>query len=207
MRYITTPTFLIILAALALLAGVGAPLRFAAEPEKWAIAVAAGGAVAGILFTAAAKFHADARDRAFALLLAFQKDKDLNNAIRNVGIFFKLNHGLDVNTVIQFYNSHGRKEIKMRHDIDTIGNFFEDMAIAIKCKEINEEILEEYFNGIFLRYYRHIKNNNFLLVSRNNPPIEKSPFGDTTRPEIFYNLDELHDRWWPRYYYRWRYPI
>ncbi len=207
MRYITTPNFLMILAAAALLAGVGAPLQFAAKPEEWVIAFAAGGAVAGFLFTAAVKFHADARDRAFALLLEFQKDKHINNAMRNVGIFFKLNQGLDVNTVIQLYDSHGMHEIKLRKDIDIIGNFFEDMAIAVKCKEINEEILEEYFNGMFIRYYSHIKNNNILLVIRNDPPIVNSPYGDTRTPEVFYNLDKLYDRWWPRYYYRWRYPI
>ena len=133
--------------------------------------MAAAGAVAGFLFTAAVKFHADARDRAFALLVEFQKDKDLNKAIRNVGIFFRLNQGLDVNTVIQLYKSHDRYAIKLRRDIDLIGNFYEDMAIAVKCKEINEEIIEEYFKGLLIRYCVHMRNNNIFLVLRNNPPI------------------------------------
>lgn len=208
MRYITTPPFLMFLAGVVLVAGVGSPFAFASdEPEKWVNAIAAAGAVAGFLFAAAAKFHADARDRAFALLVEFQKDKDLNNAIRNVGTFFRLNQGLDVNTVIQLYNSHGRYEIKLRRDIDLVGNFFEDMAIAVRCKEINEEIIEEYFNGLLIRYCVHMRNNNIFFVLRNNPPIANAPFGDTRRPEVFYNLDELYDRWWPRYYYRWCYPI
>ena len=196
-----------ILAVVVLVVGVGAPLQFAAKPEEWAVALAAAGAVAGFLFTAAVKFHSDARDHAFKLLTAFLENNELNDAFRNVGIFFRLNQGLDVNTVIQLFNSHGKHEIKLRQDIYRVGNFFEDMATAIKYKETNESILEEYFNGMLARYYQYMRDNNIFRVLRNNPPIANSPFGGTWRPEVFYNLDKLYERWWPRYYYRWRYPI
>ena len=79
------------------------------------------------------------------------------------------------------------------------------MANEVDIKTF-EEILEEFFAGIFIRYYAHMRDNNIVRVLRNNPPIKNSPFGTTTRSDVLSNLDGLYDLWLQRYYYRWRYP-
>ena len=168
--------------------------------KDWALLIVVGSAVAGFLFSAGVTLHAHARDRAFNLIQIIPKDKELGAAFKNVGAFFGLNNkGLDESDVIKLYNLQSNNAIKLRGDIILVGNYFEDMALSILYKEINEEMIENSFRGTFVRYYEYIRDNHILEVLRNNPPMNKSPFGKTIRPELFCNLDELYGRWGPRY--------
>lgn len=204
-RKITTPTSLIALALILLVLGIygafgwktGRPSLKPDEPLF--LILVAGATIAGILFTAAAKFHSDAVRRAFALVSAFRKDTELVSAFSNISAFFRLNEKLDIDDLNKLFNSQGKNEIKLWKDISIIGNFLEDMAISIIYMEVNEEILEEFFGGVLIRFYLNMIENNIFTFARNNPPIANSPFGNTRRPKIFINVDTLYYRWKKRY--------
>lgn len=204
-RTITTPTSLIALALIFLVLGIygafgwktGRPSLNPDEPLL--LILVAGATIAGILFTAAAKFHSDARDRAFALVSAFRNDTELDSAFNNIGLLFRLNKIFDIDDLTKLYNSQGKNEIQLWKDIYIIGNFFEDMAVSIIHMEVNEDILEDFFGGVLIRFYLNMSANNFFTIMRNNPPIANSPFGNTRRPEIFININTLYYRWKKRY--------
>lgn len=221
MRYITTPTVLIISAFFFLGCGLATLLLLLLPPEtpgetakltgsilsttptaptyNWLILTIAAGAVASFLFTSGVKLHAEARDRAFKVIAVFRKDPELEAAFQNVGAFFKLNKVLDEKDVIQLYNSRSKNAIKLRGDISLVGNFFEEVAIAILNREINEAMVQASFSDTLVRYYEYMRDKHILKVLRNNPPIDNSPFRKVRRPQIYCNLDELYKRWWLPY--------
>lgn len=152
--------------------------------------------VIGVLFNGAVKLHSEMRDRAFDLLLINRKDKIYREASSNLATFFRVNNCLSRDDIIQIYKSHDKYVVKIRQSIMVVGNFFEEMAIAIKYKEVNEQILEEFYHGIFLRFYGRI--SPFLPILRNEIDPKISPWGDIIRREVYCELDYLYERWKPR---------
>ena len=203
MRWITAPGTLIVVAVIVLVLGVYGTFwwktgRTNLKPDEPLLLVLIfSAAVAGFLFNSAAKFHSEMRDRAFNLLQTNNITKPYLEAYANVFRTLRRNKDLSQEKIVKIYVSKDARDIQFRNDIKVVGNFFEEMAIAIKCKEANEELLEEFYIGLFIRFYESIQR--FIPVIRNNPKIPNSPFEETSRIEVYSSLDWLYERWKPRY--------
>jgi len=202
-RWVTTPGPLMLFSLIVVGLGFGLPFWFADPPKDYVLVMAAAAAVGGFLFTASANFHAHARDRAFVFIEAYRKDKELHDAFRNVAPhFINPEDPIDLAYLLKLNKSDIETDIKLVEDMELIGTFFEDMATEILYKEINGDILEAYFDGVLVRYYDLFKKNDVLRFWINDPPIEGSPYGNTTRPEILVNMKKLYGSWEPRYWKR-----
>ena len=208
MRY-ATPGRLAFLAFISLVAGVLAPFvmtglfglvepvepaegELKPQAKDWAILAAAGVGIAGFLFNSAVKFHSEMCDRAFQFLKTAQENRILLNSMNSTGRFFKIN--TNRKDIINEY----KRNTKLRQSIRDFGNFCEEMAIAIKYREVNESILEEFYSSMFIRFYDNIRNDILPEIRRQGPQDNPWSPKEPTRPLTYENLDWLYKRWTPR---------
>lgn len=156
------------------------------------IIISAVAIVIGVLFNGAVKLHSEMRDRAFTLILTNRQDKAYMDAIVFVNEFFRNNTNLSADAIAAMYKSKEENDKNLCKNIRLVGNFYEDMAISIKYKEVNEPIIEEYFIGIFIRFYEKIED--FLPEMRRVWPPDTA-----SRIEVFCELDELYRKWKPKH--------
>jgi hypothetical protein len=71
----------------------------------------------------------------------------------------------------------------LKSEVNTILNFFEEMALAINNKLVDENTLRDFFRGIVLT---HIKSFNPWIEYRRSHSESK---------KVFQSLMELHERW------------
>lgn len=206
-RLVLSPTFLAILSFGFLTGGIVAPflltgnihrdvrLPGSTNPKDLVVLTAAAAAIAGFLFTAAVKFFADARDRAFNFLLTGQNSKEFLAALAQIARFFRYNPALrDHDALRRLLQSENPEDVAcleehlVRH-VRFAGNHFEEMALAIKAREANNELLEDYYAGILIRFYDQAL-----------PVLERLRANKhRIAPEVFRNVDWLYSRWSGRY--------
>lgn len=207
-RLVLSPAFLAVLSFCFLAGGIIAPflltgnihhavrLPGSTNPRDLVVLTAAAAAIAGFLFTAAVKFFADARDRAFNFLLTGQNSKEFLGALSHIARFFRCNPALRdhdaLRRLLQSENPEDRACLEhhlIRH-VRIAGNHFEEMALAIKAREANNELLEDFYAGILVRFYEQA-----------HPVFERSRSNEFRRaPEVFRNVDWLYSRWSRRYH-------
>ncbi len=165
------------------------------DPQPYLIIISAFVLVIGFLFTAVVTLHSKMIDQAFKMILTFRNDKDYHDATHYLGYFFKANKNLTVDDIIEIFTDD--RYMKVRVSLYKVANFYEQMAIAVKYREINEPITEEFFIGIFIRFYETTKD--FFPVIRNQVDVDPRPFGAVTRSEVYCEIDNLYKKWKPRY--------
>jgi hypothetical protein len=81
--------------------------------------------------------------------------------------------------------------------IAEVCNFFEELAIGVRSRQINEFIVKEFYQGMLCRVAQFVEP--WLPVVRNSPLVERHPFGSVSKPEVYENMFWLHERWSPTY--------
>lgn len=165
--------------------------------KDYLVLISAIALVIGVLFTQAIKLYSEVRDRAFSLLRQNRESPEYNVAAGRVARHFFKKGKFSREDVINLYKSDEEYDVEIRRAIVIVANFYEEMAIAIKYNEVNEALLKDFYIGTFVRLYDNIKE--FLIVVRNDPPIDNSPFKELRRPDVLCNLDLLYIRWKPKY--------
>ena len=79
----------------------------------------------------------------------------------------------------------------------SVGNFFEQLAIAVKANEVNEGLLYDFYCGMFYRSYMYMRD--FMPVLRNDDRFPDHSHGQAQLPELFATVQWLFDRWKPCY--------
>lgn len=154
--------------------------------------------VGAAFFAAAMRFHSEERDRAFKLLGENPKAQEILDTLNYVGRVITLNGRFNTKSATQVYISPDKGDREFVRKLFLASNFFEEIAIGVKYRQINEDISREFYAGMFCRCY--VATSAFYPVIRNYPErIEKHPFGQAVRPGIFTNVDWLYDRWRPYY--------
>jgi hypothetical protein len=154
---------------------------------------------AGVLLSNGVRIRSEKSDRAFKYLIEHGNQAALRSAAKNVTLFFRNNGTLDKNRAIELYvlRRYDADIAKVLDDLVLYINFLEEMAIGIKCGDIDERVLREFYCGIVIRMYDRIAGP-LLEVMRNFPErIDGHPLGNAQRPDLFVNLVWLADRWRP----------
>jgi uncharacterized membrane protein len=189
------------------------------EPEKWVIVFTAGAAIAGFLFNSAVKLHSETRDKTFNLLITtgntdFREKSDFYWQFRRTFPHEKLT-AEDIQCILaegnykskntvkrtssRFRNStySGKKKIvELKNSMFYTANFFEEIAIAIRQRDISEPTLREFYNSMFGQFWGFFEP--FLKVVRNKNEEFKFvglDYNVGERPEAFKNLEWLANRW------------
>lgn len=146
------------------------------------------------IFTAATKFHSEERDRAFKFLNEYSNNKELLDALGFVGKVINKNEKITHEIAKNIYLSSDFRDEAFKKKMFFVYNFFEEIAIGIRFKQINEDIIKEFYSGMLYRFYNY--TSVFLPIIRNSPTsIENHPFGKTLRPDMFVNVDWLYIQW------------
>jgi hypothetical protein len=147
----------------------------------------------GVIFSAAVKLHSEERDRAFKFLSENQNNPELLKALLAVSQFRTANEGIKPNKLRELYLDKSKEARKFMGKVSFICNFFEEMAIGVKYRQIHEGIVRDYYIGMLCRI--GVFMEPFLPLMRNIPQIDDHPFGSSQRPEIFENMEWLYRRW------------
>jgi len=130
---------------------------------------------AGVIFTAAVKLHSD--DRAYRFLAENVNSAELLAALSFIARLRALNGGaISTEQAMELYTSRDPDCRKVTQKIQIACNFFEEMAIAIRSRQINEFIVQEFYAGMLYRAGNFVMP--MLPIIRNEPPISGHPFGD-----------------------------
>ncbi|AZO22713.1 MAG: DUF4760 domain-containing protein [Mesorhizobium sp.] len=162
---------------------------------------------AAAVFAVAAKFQADERDRAFRFLTENVNSKELMTSMHFVGRIINSNNDIDALLARNICVSRDTNDVALISKITYVYNFFEEMAIAVANKQVNERILRDYYVGTICRFTE--STVVFLPIMRNFPEIiEGHPWVKRQRPDMFVNAIWLYVRWRPYYleYFRDRIP-
>ena len=174
-------------------------------------------AIGGVVFTNAASLHSQRRDRAFAFLAKSVDDETFFAAMRTVRNVYWTARDAQLPISAIAANIHHleleRVDVNLRAPLQAlfaeyepdvinqavieVGNFFEQLAIAVKHRETNEDMLYDFYCGMFWRSYLYLVD--FMPMIRNLPNVPGHSHGEAELPEIFSSLDWLFARWAPRY--------
>jgi hypothetical protein len=156
--------------------------------KDWVLLPAAGAAIAGYLYTSAVNLHTQRKDEAFQFLTRVDHSESFLRAIGNVNRFFESNEALSQEQIIEIVTPGGSEKFRtIQDDIRRVANFYEEMAIAIKYGHVQEELLEEFYSGLLIKFYESFKN--FL------PELRKLK----KREDLYCNVVALHSHWLPKY--------
>lgn len=149
----------------------------------------AGFVVVGFLFTAGIKLHTEIRDHAFSLLRESRSNSELRQAMYVVGGILREHReknepGLSLENV-KIIRSNNKK---LASQFKMVANFFEIIAIAIKHREVQESLLEDYYDQILINFYEGIKQEYLPFVRRLNK--------DSLT--LYMNLEKLSKCWQSR---------
>lgn len=174
-------------------------------------------AAAGVIFTGAATLHSQARDRAFKLLESSVEDAELFAAMKAVRDFFwrcrrdnlpiavfaRFIYDKDIEAVPEHCRAAvieiegNERSADILEAVFIVGNFFEQLAIAVKFKEVNEGILYEFYCGMLYRSYLYMRE--FMPILRNDDQLVSHSHGAAQLPELFTTVQWIFDRWAPCY--------
>lgn len=205
------PTSLLIAAAVLLLVLIFLLHRLDWDIKNNAVMISAFVAIVGFLFNSSVKLHSELRDRTFDFLKMNRESGEYLDACRFLGQYFNEHASItpeeakllisketeDQETEDKGQSAKGPDYAELRKHLYIIGNLFEEMALAIKYKEVTESILADFFMGIFIRFYENA--GPYIVVLRNPKTLPDSIYGERERPEVFCTLDDLYKRWKPRY--------
>lgn len=150
------------------------------------------------LLAAAVKFQAEERDRAFKFLTENTNSKELIASLGFVGRVITKNEIFDESVAVAVYTSRDPRDKEFLAHVTNVYNFFEEMAIAIKNKQVNERIIKQFYAGPLCRFGDFTKV--LLPIIRNHPEIiPEHPWGEKKRPDAFVYAEWLHERWTPYY--------
>ena len=193
---ITSPGTLIFASAVFVSIGVGIVIYSSRRSNLRAslIAISITIAAAGYLFNARIALHSQLRDRAFNFLLESRDSSDLSKSLKKVSLYFR-RYNPTRQEIARLYASNSEKEedLELHDSITTVGNFFEEMAVAIYFKEINEYLIKEYYRGSFLKFFEDIEP--FLETIRGHTAEGKQILGNRNRDYVFEKLEWLYHRW------------
>lgn len=145
-----------------------------------------------VVFNAGVRLHGDIR-KTTAPFLRKSQSSELLNQFNLIGRFktkYQFEIGDDPTSI---YLSEKEENQKFIEALFEVGNFFEQMAIGVKCHEVNERGLNEFYCGMLIRYWESTRN--FMPMIRNVPLLPNHRHGKTQRPEIFINVEWLYSRW------------
>lgn len=188
------------------------------KKQSFIIFISALVAVSGFLLNASIKLHSEMRDRAFQLIISSRENPVYRNAFRYGMKFLRkeaskrefksekvvaLVDGKDGDVELKFIerNADGSGKVitrpisneEMRGYVSTIGNFFEEMAIAIEYKEVYEPLLLDYYHSILIPYYDLMKPK--ILPAMRGIKYSSINKGKDDRKSIFENIEWLYKRW------------
>ncbi len=177
----------------------------AQNPQGLILAASAIFLAAGVLLSNAISILDVTRNRAFEMIKESKDQEDFFPAMRLVRDRFfekQLTSGQMKKQAYIIYFSHYKEDQEVKKALFRISNFFEQIWISIDYNEMKEEIIEDFYAGMFVRFYSVAKH--FYPVMRNiNPedgcPYEGHPHGKTQMPEMFIGCDYLFARWKPDY--------
>lgn len=153
---------------------------------------------AGVIFTGGVKLHSEERDRAYRFLTENAGSADLLKSLGFITRFRKANdHLLTVEVATIIYTTDHRECKALIDSINVACNFFEEMAIGVRSRQINEYIIKEFYIGLVCRIGEYI--NPILCVLRNCPKISGHMYGDVEKPDVYCNMFWLYKRWAPDY--------
>ena len=162
-------------------------------PKDFLILISAIVVLIGVSITQWIKLYSESNDRAYSFLLQANINTELNKNITLITPFIRENPIIKKQVFIDLCKSSSPEDKDTLLATLWVADYFEQMAIAIKYEQVNEILLRDFYIGIFIRFYRAIKN--LIPLVCNNPPEPNNPFGKETRPEAFNNLDWLYRRW------------
>ncbi len=168
-------------------------LFVAAGADTKLIVVSAFFVTASVIFTAAVKLHSEERDRAFRFLTENHNNKALLEAMGVIGRVRARNPSVSRDQATKLYLSVDPDHRAFIAQLFSVCNFFEEMAIGVKNRQINENIVKDFYAGMLFRTGTFVE---FLLpIIRNDPRVPNHPFGEAKRPEVFENMEWLYRRW------------
>jgi hypothetical protein len=163
--------------------------------KDYAVIVTALVLISGFLFNSAIKLYSETRDRTVDFITENRRNDHFKICSRAFGNLMTSFHDSfndktdfsdkDINKVLA-WESQG---ISFKEAVLTLGNFYEDMAIAIKYGQAAEPMLEDYYLGMFVRFFNTAKF--FLPVIRNSQPV--------LRPDVYREMEDLYTKWKPKY--------
>lgn len=198
LKYITTPEALITISVFFLAGSI--LVAFNAETIGFNITnpfliISAGSAISSFLFISGANIHTQLRDRAYKYLENIKQNEKLHKSSKIVMDFINANKDKNhtYHNVLQMYNSskEGKEVIE---SIRILSNLYEEMAIAIKYKEVNELLLKEYYRANFISFYKQLRDMGVWEAKK----IQNEMNGfyiDKVRNEVHENLYYLYKRW------------
>lgn len=163
--------------------------------KDYAVLVTALAVISGFLFNSGIKLYSETKDRTVHFLLENRRSEDFRKCSRSFGKLMESFHDtVDDNRrknpaemkKIMDWENNG---ITFKESIRVMGNFYEEMATAIKYKQVSEPMLEAFYMGMFVRFYDTAKH--FIVFFRAGVPFE--------RPDVYREAEGLYNKWSPRY--------
>jgi hypothetical protein len=151
---------------------------------------------AGVLFSGAVQLHADERNRAYCFLAEHINSKELLRATKYIGSFRNINGDMTLDRGILIFTTEQKECKELIDSISVACNFFEEMAVAVRSRQINEFIVREVYVGLLFRVADFL--HPILPVLRNDPPISGHQYG-RSKPEVYEHMFWLYGRWAPSY--------
>ena len=199
-----------VILALAFVPLVGGIALLIGAGTGYAIVVSALFVLAGVFINTSVKFHSDMRERAIAFIDKSKTDTKLFSSfkgLRNLGTYCLL-YDLDPAEIARRCFRQGAKPFvharggtidpdQILEDFYRVGNFYEQVHLAVSCRDANEHILFEYYGGVFIRHYRIL--SAFLPQARNTGRSQDHPLGPIAALEMYTGIETLFKRWHPRY--------
>ncbi|AEJ02505.1 hypothetical protein Nit79A3_2751 [Nitrosomonas sp. Is79A3] len=155
-----------------------------------AVTLFAGGTVVASYFlNAGFKIYTEMRDHSLIMIREARNNSKLAQEICDVNAYFSIlkkeGKCMDLNTVhsIKICN----KELFVK--INTVANFFEEMAISIHNREAHETLLKDYFLFTYLTFYEGIKEGYVEYAQ------EETKIINPSSEKIYKNMKYLYENW------------
>ncbi len=159
------------------------------------ISIFGGGlAISSYFLSNGIKLHVAMRDNAIELVRSISKS-DMREILREVNKYFdEINKknppaiGITKSDIDNFkINSDIGKKINIT------ANYFEDIAISIRCHEAQELLLRSYFFHTFINFYENIEKEYIPYARKTGC----NDFNQSSANEIFINMEYLYKQWKP----------
>ncbi len=147
------------------------------------IIIAALIAIIGILFQGAFSLHTHMRTKAMEVLRDSRKNENYINAVKAFRQFLKSRSDLKPCAIEEFIYAPDPEEKQAISNLVIIANFYEELAIYIKYKEVYEPILEDFYKPSLLKFCSDIKDWIQPLRSYYGSPL------------VFCNMEALYKYW------------
>jgi len=185
-------------ASLVLAVGVGisafiAPSGLATAKIQAAAVLAATG---GWLYNNAIGLKIKLREKAYSFIDSDIVAHNLTNILRPIVHFFIINSDCDwkkMRARCRVIFSYKYDDEGLVYQLLRAGDMFENMAILIRRDSVDEEIIKDYFEGTFQRFFERFAI--FLGPIRNLPSWSLHCKDHPVRPNVAEHMEWLYIRW------------